>query len=98
MYVRMSGANICTADSTATSSKISNRPADAGCVIVCNTDWKRYLNKNTGRHDFQIDLGIDLLNYGISLDWKGNKHPSYMRTNQFIPCDCKRCYCLSNVL
>jgi len=31
------------------------------------------LQNNTGRHDFQIDLAIDMLNYGIGLDWVGNK-------------------------
>ena len=30
--------------------------------------WKKYQNKHTGQPDFQIDLGIGLLNYGIGLD------------------------------
>ena len=64
---------------------------------VRNTDWKRYLNKNTGRHDFQIDSGIYLLKYGITLDWKGNKRPSYMRTDQFIPYECEKCYFCMNM-
>jgi len=29
---------------------------------------KKRKNKNTGRGDFQIDLGLDLLNHGITLD------------------------------
>ena len=32
---------------------------------VINEDWKCYKSKNNGRHDFQIDFGIALLNYGI---------------------------------
>ncbi len=28
-----------------------------------------YRNKDSVRRDFQIDLGIDILNYGIWLDW-----------------------------
>ena len=63
---------------------------------VINEDWKRYKSKNNGRHDFQIDLGIALLNYGIGLDWVGDERPDYMRTGEFIPCDCKKCYfCLN---
>ena len=34
--------------------------------------WKLYGDKNVGRHIFQIDLGIALLNYGIGLDRDGN--------------------------
>jgi hypothetical protein len=39
---------------------------------------KKYREKNEGCHDFQIDLGISLLNYGIGLDWDGvlGKSPS----------------------
>ena len=33
-------------------------------MLVINTYWKCYKSKNNGRHDFQIDLGIDILNYG----------------------------------
>ena len=44
-------------------------------------EWKKYRDKNQGRHDFQIDLGISLLNYGIGLDWDGEsrERPSYMQ-------------------
>jgi hypothetical protein len=57
-------------------------------------EWKKYRDKNEGRHDFQINLGISLLNYGIGLDWDGvsGKRPSYMQTGAFKPCDCKKCY------
>lgn len=34
--------------------------------------WKLYDDKNGGHRNFQIDLGIALLNYGIGLDWDGN--------------------------
>ena len=33
-------------------------------------EWQRYLSKNEDRQNFQIDLGIEIVNYGISLDWK----------------------------
>ena len=72
------------------------------CDYVCGRNkigkpnWKKYCNKNTGRPDFQINLGIDILNYGIGLDWVGNKRLDYMRTESFLPCDCKRCFfCLN---
>ena len=32
-------------------------------------EWKNYRDKNEGCHDFQIDLGISLLNYNIGPDW-----------------------------
>jgi len=59
---------------------------------VCPKDWKRYQSKNNGRHDLQIDLGIAILNHAIALDWDGDKHSDYIRTGDFCPCDCKKCY------
>jgi len=43
------------------------------CTVLCqngvySNDWHRYKSKNTGRHDFQIDPSIVLLNHGICLD------------------------------
>ena len=36
------------------------------------------------------------MGYGIGLDWVGDERPDYMRTGEFIPCDCKKCYfCLN---
>ena len=69
------------------------------CVVVDlvkdnigDPKWKRYA-KNGGRREFQIDLAIDLINYGLALDWDGGKErPSYMRQSvPFVPCDCKKC-------
>ena len=68
-------------------------------VVYCSAlgigppHWNRYRNnKNSGRYDFQIDLGIDLLNYGIGLDWTSDDRPSYMRSGNFIPCNCNKCF------
>ena len=60
-------------------------------------EWKKYLDKNDGRHDFQIDLGIALMNYAIEMEWKDmDKRPDFMRQVDFIPCDCKQCFfCLN---
>ena len=70
-------------------------------VVVCYLagagigpeEWKKYCNKNSGRHDFQIDLGIALINYGVGLAWDGNsRRPDFMRQGSFVPCDCGQCF------
>ena len=58
-------------------------------VVVCflakggvgKKEWRRYDDKNQGRHDFQIDLGIALMNYGISTEWKDTTEarPNFIR-------------------
>ena len=46
-------------------------------VVVCvavsirKPKWKAYANKNQGRHDFQIDLTMSLINYAIDKEWDG---------------------------
>ena len=70
-------------------------------VCYCATDgigpkeWKVYPDKHEdeGRHEFQIDLAIDIMNYALSLDWDGNpdNRPDYVREDAFNPCDCKTC-------
>ena len=75
------------------------------CVVVCflsrpgsnKACLNKYYSKNSGHHDFQIDLGVALLNYGIDLDWDGeSKKPDCMRQVAPVPCDCKQCYfCLN---
>ena len=46
---------------------------------------------------FQIQLGLDTINYAISKAWDGKlERPDWMRQKDFVPCDCKRCYfCLN---
>jgi hypothetical protein len=56
-----------------------DRVVHAVYVFVCflakggvgKAGWRRYDNKNSGQHDFQINLGIGLvpMKYGISLEW-----------------------------
>ena len=59
---------------------------------VGNSKWKTYLSKNEGRRDFQIDLAISLMNYGLALDWDGGAtRPDYVRDN-IVPCDCNVCF------
>ena len=58
--------------------------------------WKRYLSKQDGRRTFQIDLAIQMMDYGIRLDWgdvsNSECKPKWMRQIDFIPCDCKVCF------
>ena len=66
------------------------------CWMVANNmgkkEWKKYYNTYGSRRKFQIDLAIDIINYGLALDWdKGDERPSYVRKDAFIPCDCKIC-------
>jgi hypothetical protein len=70
--------------------------ADSG---IQKDEWGGYLNKESGRHDFQIDLGIALLNRGIEWDSDGKSNkPSWMGQKLVMPCNCKQCYfCLKEI-
>jgi hypothetical protein len=79
-----------------------DRVIHACYVVVCEcakagvgpSDWKQYLSKHNGRHDFQIHLAIELMNKAISLDWKDK--PDWMRKSSYVPCDCKLYYFCKN--
>jgi hypothetical protein len=66
----------------------------------CKDEWKYYTNKEEGRFNFQIDLAMQLIDYGIRLDWKGDQDdldndagkPAWVRRVGFILCDCKCCF------
>jgi hypothetical protein len=66
----------------------------------CKEEWKCYTSKEEGRYNFQIDLAMQLIDYGIRLDWKGDADnpkndagkPAWVRQVGLIPCDCKRCF------
>ena len=66
-------------------------------VGIGKPEWKKYASKNNGRHDFQVDLAIALMNYALAAEWDGaEERPSWMRQREFVPCDCKECYfCLN---
>jgi hypothetical protein len=66
-------------------------------VVVCylansgirESKWGRHLKKEFGRHDFQIDLSMALLNRAIEWDWDGtSKKPGWMRQSPVLPCNC----------
>ena len=56
--------------------------------VIGKSEWNKYLNRNNGRHDFQINLAISLINFAIALEWYGkSKRPYWMRQSEFLPCD-----------
>ena len=56
------------------------------------------ISKKNGRHDFQIDLTISLINFAIVLKWDGeSKRPGCMYQSEFVPCDVVMCYFYLNV-
>ena len=66
---------------------------------IGKSEWKKYLNRNNSRHDFQIDIAISLIKFPIALEWYGeSKLPGCMRRSEFVPCDCGMCYFCLNVL
>ena len=66
-------------------------------LVYVNYEWTLYLSKNCGRHNFQIDLAIQLMIIGISMDWDGiGKQPDWMHQSDWVPCACEECYfCLN---
>ena len=60
---------------------------------ISKSDWKKYLNRNSDRHDFQIDLIISLINFAIALEWDDeSKRLGWMHQSKFVPCDCGMCH------
>jgi hypothetical protein len=59
-------------------------------------EWKKYTKKREGRYTFQVDLGMQLIEYGIKLDWKDPydeaDKPPWIRQVGYIPCDCGKCF------
>ena len=66
-------------------------------VDVRKTEWKKYANKNYGRHDFQIELVMDIINYATEKEWdRESKRTGWMRQKQFVACNCEECYFCQN--
>ena len=74
-------------------------------IVVCEISkqspdhpWAKY-RKRDGRFEFQMDLAHAIIECGISLDCPDledlrdrKKRPGYMRKQDWIPCDCNRCF------
>ena len=62
-----------------------------GCFVVVVSltagykSWSTFRNTNGGRRNFQIQLGLELINYGISLEWPdptdASRRPKWVRRN-----------------
>jgi len=70
------------------------------CEYACssnNSEWKEYSSKNGGRNAFQIDLAIQLIDFGIHQDWaepfSADTKPPWIRQRPILPCDCKSFFC-----
>ncbi len=52
-----------------------------------------YSSKNGGRKIFQIDMAIQLIDFGIQQDWvkpfSADTKPPWIRQRPILPCDCK---------
>ena len=63
---------------------------------IGDPEWKHYSNKNGGCRMYQIDLGMQVINYGLDLDWldtrNQNNKPRYVNNGLLTPCDCKKCF------
>ena len=47
--------------------------------VLVKSEWKKYKNRNNGRHDFQINLAISMINFAIVLEcnWD-SKYPGWI--------------------
>ena len=55
--------------------------------------WKRYTSKNSGHHNFQVDLVLVLINCAIEQKWdRTSEWPCWMRQLEFVPFNCGECY------
>ena len=53
-------------------------------------EWEKYLDHKNGREDFQIDLALALISYGIEYDWSNQSEPKsrWMCQTELKPCEC----------
>jgi hypothetical protein len=59
-------------------------------------EWQKYKSKQNGRYEFQIDLAMTLIEWGIKNDWpypfSNDLKPSWVRKQSPVPCDCTKCF------
>ena len=62
----------------------------------CKPEWKCYTGKEDGWYNFQIDLAIQLIDYGIRMDWRNpddpKDKPAWVHQVALLPCDCQHCF------
>jgi hypothetical protein len=58
-------------------------------------EWLKYKG-DAGRYTFQIDLAMNMIEWGIKYDWpypwNNNSKPHWIRKTAPIPCNCTRCF------
>jgi hypothetical protein len=61
-------------------------------------EWEKYQDKNGERKQFQIDLGLSLMEHGIRMDWNApydeTAKPRWMRQHEYVACNCNACFFL----
>ena len=59
-------------------------------------EWEKYQDKNGERKQFQIDLGLSLMEHGIRMDWNApydeTAKPRWMRQHEYVACNCNTCF------
>jgi hypothetical protein len=59
-------------------------------------EWKKYKASLNGRYEFQIDLAMTLIEWGIKKDWHypfaNDFKPSWVRKQSPVPCNCTKCF------
>jgi hypothetical protein len=59
-------------------------------------EWEKYQDKNGERKQFQIDLGLSLMEHGIRMDWNApydeTAKPRWMRQHEYVACNCNACF------
>lgn len=61
--------------------------------IMMSAIWTVFTGIDGGRKKFQIQLGLDIMNFAISKVWDGKSmRPGWMRQGLFVPFNCKCCY------
>ena len=50
--------------------------------------------------DFQVDLGLGLIEWGIKMDWPApyneEDKPKWLRQGPYLPCNCEQCFFCKN--
>ena len=62
--------------------------------------WNQYCSKNGGQKKIQIDLAVQLIDFGIRQDWPepfdDHNIPPWVRQKYILSCDCKVCFFCKN--
>jgi hypothetical protein len=58
-------------------------------------EWQKY-KRDHGRYEFQLDLAMTLIEWGIKNDWpypfENDSKPNWIRKQAPVPCNCTKCF------